>query len=97
MVFKLIIFFYFKQYQFLQIMKILTNVLYVKKYNVHFRLLKTPEEVLKAGKYMVACQLSREPLIRKCLRETFFDRAKINIVPTKRGLKEIDENHNCYS
>lgn len=46
---------------------------------------------------MVACQLSREPLIRKCLRETFFDRAKINIVPTKRGLKEIDENHNCYS
>lgn len=52
---------------------------------------------MKAGKYMVACQLSREPLIRKCLRETFFDRAKINIVPTKRGLKEIDENHNCYS
>jgi len=46
---------------------------------------------------MVACQLSREPLIRKCLRETFFDRAKINIVPNKRGVKEIDENHNCYS
>lgn len=46
---------------------------------------------------MVACQLSREPLIRKCLRETFFDRAKINIVPTKRGIKEMDENHNCYS
>lgn len=62
-----------------------------------YRLLKTPDEVLKAGKYMVACQLSREPLVRKCLRETFFDRAKMNIVPTKAGIKEIDENHNCYS
>lgn len=62
-----------------------------------YRLLKTPEEVLKAGKYMVACQISREPLIRKCLRETFFDRAKLNIVPSKRGIKEMDENHNCYS
>lgn len=67
------------------------------KYKIIYRLLKTPEEVLKAGKYMVACQLSREPLIRKCLRETFFDRAKINVVPTKAGIKEIDENHNCYS
>jgi len=66
-------------------------------YSTIYRLLKTPDEVLKAGKYMVACQLSREPLIRKCLRETFFDRAKINIVPNKRGVKEIDENHNCYS
>lgn len=62
-----------------------------------FSLLKTPDEVLKASKYMVACQLSREPLIRKCLRETFFNRAKMNIVPTKAGLKEIDENHSCYT
>lgn len=46
---------------------------------------------------MVSCQISREPLIRKCLRETFFDRAKMNIVPTKRGIKEIDENHSCYA
>lgn len=69
---------------------------YLRTFLFIYSSLKT-EEVLKAGKYMVACQLSREPLIRKCLREAFFDRAKMNVVPTKRGIKEIDENHNCYS
>lgn len=45
---------------------------------------------------MVAVQISRDPLVRCCMRETFFDRAKLDIVPTKRGIKEIDENHPCY-
>ncbi|KAJ4440072.1 hypothetical protein ANN_08204, partial [Periplaneta americana] len=57
----------------------------------------TAEEVLKAAKFMVAMQISRDPLVRKCVRETFFERAKINIKPTKKGVKEIDENHPCYS
>lgn len=57
----------------------------------------TAEEVLRAAKFMVAMQLSRDPLVRKCVRETFFERAKINIKPTKKGIKEIDENHPCYS
>lgn len=26
----------------------------------------------------------------------FFERAKICIRPTKKGMKEIDESHNCY-
>ncbi|RZF40546.1 hypothetical protein LSTR_LSTR000425 [Laodelphax striatellus] len=55
-----------------------------------------PDEVLKAGKYMVATQLAREPLVRSCVRETFFERAKIDVKPTKKGIKEIDENHPCY-
>lgn len=49
-----------------------------------------------AAKYMVAIQLSREPLVRSCMRETYFERAKITIKPTKKGIKEIDENHPCY-
>ncbi|XP_044731246.1 transcription elongation factor SPT6 isoform X2 [Chrysoperla carnea] len=57
----------------------------------------TADEVLQAGKFMVAMQLAREPLVRKCIRETFYERAKISIRPTKKGLKEIDENHCCYS
>lgn len=55
------------------------------------------EDVLKAVKFMVAMQLSRDPLVRKCVRETFFERAKINVRPTKKGIKEIDESHPCYS
>lgn len=51
---------------------------------------------MKAAKFMVAVQLSRDPLVRKCVRETFFERAKINVKPTKKGIKEIDENHPCY-
>ncbi|XP_052133580.1 transcription elongation factor SPT6 [Frankliniella occidentalis] len=54
------------------------------------------EEVLKAVKYMVAAQLSREPLVRKCVREALFERSKIDVIPTKKGIKEIDENHPIY-
>lgn len=46
---------------------------------------------------MVAAQLSREPLVRKCVREALFERSKIDIVPTKKGIKEIDEYHPIYS
>lgn len=45
---------------------------------------------------MVALQIAREPLVRKCVREVFFERAKITIRPTKKGIKVIDESHNCY-
>lgn len=45
---------------------------------------------------MVATQISREPLVRKVLRDAFFERARLNVSPTKKGIKEIDENHPCY-
>ncbi|XP_004536739.1 transcription elongation factor SPT6 [Ceratitis capitata] len=57
----------------------------------------TIEELLHATKFVVARQLSREPLLKKCVREVFFERAKIDVHPTKKGLKEIDENHPCYT
>lgn len=60
------------------------------------RKFSTVDEVLQAAKYMVALQIAREPLVRKCVREVFFERAKISIKPTKKGMKEIDEMHNCY-
>jgi len=58
---------------------------------------KTSEEVLMGAKYMVAIQLSREPLVRSTLREAYQEKAKLTVRPTKRGMKEIDENHPCYS
>ncbi|ODN05104.1 Transcription elongation factor SPT6 [Orchesella cincta] len=59
--------------------------------------LKTPEEVLKAAKLMMATQISREPDVRRCVREVFFERATISCHPTTKGQKEIDEAHPCFS
>ena len=58
---------------------------------------ETPGEVLKAANYMLAVQIAREPLVRQCVREAFFERARIDVKPTKQGLKEIDENHSLYA
>nr|XP_014354517.1 PREDICTED: transcription elongation factor SPT6 isoform X2 [Latimeria chalumnae] len=57
----------------------------------------TPEAVLEGARYMVAMQIAREPLVRQVLRQTFQERAKINIVPQKKGKKDIDEAHYAYS
>lgn len=47
----------------------------------------SPEAVLEGARYMVALQIAREPLVRQVLRQTFQERAKINISPTKKGKK----------
>lgn len=47
----------------------------------------TAEAVLEGTRYMVAMQIAREPLVRHVLRQTFQERAKINIKPTKKGKK----------
>lgn len=57
----------------------------------------TVEDVLDAGKFMVARQIAKEPLLRKCIRELYYERARFCIKPSKKGMKEIDENHACYS
>lgn len=58
---------------------------------------KVTTDVIHAAKYMAATQLAREPLLRSCVREVYFERCKITVIPTKKGLKEIDENHPCYT
>ena len=57
----------------------------------------TVEDVLHAAKFVVARQIAREPLLRKSVREIFYERAKISVKSTKKGLKEIDENHACFT
>lgn len=57
----------------------------------------TEEEVLNAAKFVVARQIAREPLLRKTIRDLFFKRAKFCVRPTKKGLKEIDETHPCFT
>lgn len=58
---------------------------------------QTVDEILHAVKFAVARQIAREPMLRKSVREVYFERAKIMVVPTKQGQKEIDENHAIYS
>ena len=36
---------------------------------------------------MLAMKIARQPMVRHCVRQAFFDRAKLNIVPTKKGKK----------
>ena len=57
----------------------------------------TKEAVIEAVKQMVAIQISREPLLRKTVREMYMEKAKISVRPTKTGAKEIDENHPLYA
>jgi len=56
----------------------------------------TSESVLEGARYMVAKQLAREPLVRQCVRQVFMERAMITARPTKKGRKEIDEQHPCF-
>ena len=36
---------------------------------------------------MVAMQLSHDPLVRQIVRQAYFERAKLNVKPTKKGMK----------
>jgi transcription elongation factor SPT6 len=55
-----------------------------------------PADVLNAANYMIANQLASEPAVRKAAREKMYERATVTIRPTKKGFKEIDENHYLY-
>ncbi|GFO10563.1 LOW QUALITY PROTEIN: transcription elongation factor spt6, partial [Plakobranchus ocellatus] len=56
----------------------------------------TAEDVLRGCQHMVAMQLSHDPLVRQSVRVAFQERAKLRVTPTKKGMKVIDEGHNCY-
>lgn len=57
----------------------------------------TVEKVLQAANFMVAKQISCDPIVRKTIRQVFFERAHLHARPTKKGIKEIDENHPCFT
>ena len=45
------------------------------------------DTVLEGTRHVVAMQVARDPLVRQCVRQTFTERAKISIKPTKKGKK----------
>lgn len=61
------------------------------------RMCTSETHVLEGAVRMVGWQLAVEPLVRKTLREVYFERARITIHPTQTGLKLIDEQHGLYS
>ncbi|THD22694.1 putative suppressor of ty, partial [Fasciola hepatica] len=52
---------------------------------------------LSASRYMLAFQISREPFVRRMMRQMFQLQAVITVRPTSRGVKEIDESHPLYA
>lgn len=57
----------------------------------------TVDEVMLGARHMVAMQLSHDPQVRQCVREAFFERARLHVAPTKKGVQVIDEAHPCYA
>ncbi|VDI00276.1 transcription elongation factor SPT6 [Mytilus galloprovincialis] len=57
----------------------------------------TEEDVMLGARHMVAMQIAHDPLVRQSVRQTYFERAKIKVTPTRKGIKEIDEEKPTYS
>lgn len=55
------------------------------------------ENVIDGAVYLMGYRLSREPGVRRRIRDEFRFNAKIKAHPTKRGLVTIDESHPLYS
>lgn len=53
--------------------------------------------ILDGAVYVMAYRLSREPGVRRKIREVFRNLARIRVYPTKRGLVTIDESHPLYT
>ncbi|KAK4315769.1 hypothetical protein Pmani_013007 [Petrolisthes manimaculis] len=60
------------------------------------KMCSTTERVLEAAVRMVGWQLACEPLVRRTVREAYFERSRISCRPTPQGLKIIDEHHPLY-
>ena len=58
-----------------------------------FSTFSTVDQVLEAARHMVAMQIARDPLVRQCVRQTFYERAKLKIKPTKKGKKVMELFH----
>ncbi|KER25873.1 hypothetical protein T265_06784 [Opisthorchis viverrini] len=57
----------------------------------------TANVALSAARYMLAFEISREPFVRRMMRQMFQSQAVISVRPTPRGVKEIDESHPLIS
>jgi len=54
------------------------------------------DKILKRAKLLVATEISKDPLMRKEIREIFKTSAEVSCYPTDKGLVKIDEHHPYY-
>jgi len=47
----------------------------------------TADDALNGARHIVAMQVAHDPLVRACVRQIFRERAKITLMPTKKGIK----------
>jgi transcription elongation factor SPT6 len=57
----------------------------------------TVDTALHGARHIVAMQMAYEPQVRQAVRRAFRRRAVLHIRPTKKGRKEIDEGHPCFT
>nr|Q93148.2 RecName: Full=Suppressor of Ty 6 homolog; AltName: Full=Abnormal embryogenesis protein 5 [Caenorhabditis briggsae] len=55
------------------------------------------ETVLNGAKFMLAKEISRQPLVRSRVRQEFRDNAHFWVKPTKKGRDTIDETHPLFN
>lgn len=63
---------------------------------LHYRQFDSAPDVLNGARHIVAMQIAHDPVVKKCVRSAFRERAVIKVQPTKKGRKEIDESHQVY-
>ncbi|OQR67750.1 transcription elongation factor SPT6-like [Tropilaelaps mercedesae] len=57
---------------------------------------KTPEEALRAARYIIARQIAHDPIVRRVVRKAFFEQAKLNVKPSKEGRLKLTEADPVY-
>ncbi|GMR43278.1 hypothetical protein PMAYCL1PPCAC_13473 [Pristionchus mayeri] len=53
----------------------------------------TADDVIKGAQFMLAKQISREPLVRTRMRDHYRRRATISVKPTAKGRETMDDGH----
>lgn len=52
-----------------------------------------PESVLRAARYILAYQIAAEPVVRRWARQSLENQVVIDIKPTPKGMRLIDDTH----
>ncbi|CAD5232952.1 unnamed protein product [Bursaphelenchus xylophilus] len=60
------------------------------------QLFETSEVIIRGAKYVFAYQLSREPAVRRRVRQMYRNYAKLRVYPTRRGQVDIDESNPIF-
>ena len=58
--------------------------------------LRTAEKVLSAAKAILSQDMQKNPTLRKLIRTMYKDRGLVTVIPTDKGVAQIDDFHPYY-